>query len=51
MKVLLISVAAYNMEKYISQNLDSFVNSSVINDIEVLVIDDGSTDGTVRMLE
>ena len=28
-KVLSISVAAYNVEKFIEQNLDSFVNSKV----------------------
>lgn len=46
MKTLSISVAAYNMEKLIRQNLDSFVNSAVSDDIEVLVINDGSKDKT-----
>ena len=50
MKVLSISVAAYNMEKLIRQNLDSFVNSSVRDDIEVLVINDGSTDNTAGIV-
>lgn len=46
MKTLSISVAAYNMEKLLHQNLDSFVNSAVRDDIEVLVINDGSKDST-----
>ena len=50
MKVLSISVAAYNMEKLIRQNLDSFVSSSVRDDIEVLVINDGSTDNTAGIV-
>ncbi len=46
MKILSISVAAYNMEKLIRQNLDSFVASKYVDEIEVLVINDGSKDST-----
>lgn len=49
MKTLSISVAAYNMEKLIRQNLDSFVNSTAKDDIEVLVINDGSKDSTAQI--
>lgn len=51
MKTLSISVAAYNMEKLIRQNLDSFVNSPVADDIEVLVINDGSKDSTAEIVK
>ncbi len=50
MKILSISVAAYNMEKLIRQNLDSFVSSPVANDVEVLVINDGSKDSTADIV-
>lgn len=50
MKTLSISVAAYNMEKLIRQNLDSFVHSPVAEDVEVLVIDDGSKDTTAEIV-
>ncbi len=50
MKTLSISVAAYNMEKLIRQNLDSFVSSPVAADIEVLVINDGSKDKTADIV-
>jgi glycosyltransferase involved in cell wall biosynthesis len=46
MKILSISVAAYNMERLIRQNLDSFVKSKYADEIEVLVINDGSKDST-----
>lgn len=46
-KVLTISVAAYNMEHYIRETLDSLADSRVIKDLEVFVIDDGGTDGTL----
>lgn len=45
-KVLTISVAAYNIEKYIRKTLDSFVIPDVLNDIEVIVTNDGSKDNT-----
>ena len=50
-KLLTISIAAYNVEKYIEQALDSIlVNPGISDDlksrIEVIVINDGSTDYT-----
>lgn len=50
MKILSVSVAAYNMEKLIRQNLDSFVSSRYLEEIEVLVIDDGSGDSTADIV-
>lgn len=50
-KLISISVAAYNLEKYIKQNLDSFVNARNRDYIEVLVIDDESTDTTASIVE
>lgn len=46
MKALSISVAAYNAEKCLKRCLDSFLVSDIMSDIEVLVVNDGSTDGT-----
>ena len=43
-KVLSVSVAAYNVENFIVQCLDSFVDTEILDQIEVLVTDDGSTD-------
>lgn len=45
-KILSIVVPAYNVEKYIRKCLDSFVIEEILNKIEVLVINDGSKDGT-----
>lgn len=45
-KILTISVAAYNAEKFLKQCLDSFIIEEIINKIEVLIIDDGSSDNT-----
>lgn len=48
-KVLTISIAAYNVEKYLEKCLSSFVIEEVLDDIEVLIIDDGSKDNTAQI--
>lgn len=45
-KVLTISVAAYNIEKYINQTLESLIIPHNFNDLEVLIVNDGSNDST-----
>lgn len=51
MKTLSISVAAYNAEKCLETCLDSFMISEIMEEIEVLIINDGSTDGTTEIAE
>ena len=46
MKCLTIVIPMYNIEKYISECLESFIVQEIIGDIEVLIIDDGSKDGS-----
>lgn len=43
--LLTIVVPAYNVQPYIQQCLDSLIGQT-INDFKVIIIDDGSTDGT-----
>ena len=45
-KILTVIVPAYNMEQYLAYCLDSLCISQHQNDIEVLVINDGSKDAT-----
>ena len=47
-KILTISVAAYNVESYIAENLDSILITDVRDEIEVLVVDDGGNDEILR---
>ncbi len=49
MAVLSVIVTAYNIEHYIDQCLRS-VAAQTLHDIEVLVVDDGSTDGTAERI-
>lgn len=49
-KTLSIIIPAYNIEKYINQALTSFLNAqSCLEDIEILVINDGSRDNTEKL--
>lgn len=48
--MLSVCMATYNGEKYIQQQLDSILACLSAND-ELIVSDDGSTDGTIAILE
>ncbi len=47
MKVLTVAVPAYNSESCIQKCLDSLVESEVLPELEVIIINDGSKDGTL----
>lgn len=49
-KILTISIAAYNVEKYIKNALDSVLVDN-IEDLEILVEDDGGTDSTANIVK
>ncbi|MDE6568489.1 MAG: glycosyltransferase family 2 protein [Lachnospiraceae bacterium] len=49
-KILSISIAAYNVEPYLERTLQSLVcDGDVMDKFEVLIIDDGSVDGTASI--
>lgn len=50
-KILTISVAAYNAEQYMAKCLDSFLNSKVSNELEIIVVNDGSEDKTLEIVK
>lgn len=45
-----ILIPCYNVEKYIRECLDSVINQT-IEDIEIICVNDGSTDGTLKILK
>lgn len=49
-KKISIIVPVFNCEKYIEKCIDSIINQTYSN-IEIIVINDGSTDGTLSILE
>lgn len=48
-KILTVSVAGYNVENFIRQNLDSMTDPEIVNQLEVFVVDDGGTDNTLEI--
>ncbi len=48
-KILTISIASYNAEKDISKCLDSFVASNVLDKLDIIVVNDGSSDNTSKI--
>lgn len=50
-KLLTVSIAAYNVEKYLEKTLNSILQSNAKDDIEVIIVNDGSKDGTVSLAE
>lgn len=49
MKILTVSIAAYNVEKTLEKTLSSLNDQRFLDDIEVLIIDDGSKDNTEKV--
>lgn len=45
-KILTVTIPAYNVEKYMDEVLPTFLEESILNKIEILIINDGSKDNT-----
>ena len=50
-KLLSITIPAYNSEKYINKCLDSLIDKDIMSFFEVIVVNDGSQDGTRDIVE
>ena len=51
-KILTVSIAAYNVEKYIKRTLDSLItDEKTMSKMEVIVVNDGSSDDTAKLAE
>lgn len=48
-KVLSVIIPTYNMESLLAQSLDSLVGSPAIDRVEVVVVNDGSRDGSLAI--
>ena len=51
MKEITIIVPVYNAEKYLKRGIDSLVNQKNFNKLEVIIVNDGSTDQSGEILE
>jgi glycosyltransferase involved in cell wall biosynthesis len=50
-KVISIAVATYNMENYLSRCLDSVLMTDILNKIEIIIVNDGSTDNSLSIAQ
>lgn len=50
-KILTVTVPVYNVEKYLSKCLESFIINDMMDKLEVLIIDDGSPDHSAQIAE
>ncbi|WP_408070390.1 glycosyltransferase family 2 protein [Butyrivibrio sp. JL13D10] len=50
-KILTISVAAYNVEKYIEEALSSTIVDEYMDYLEIIIVDDGSNDSTSELVQ
>ena len=45
-KILTVVVPSYNVEAYLEETLNSFIHPDILDDLEVLIVNDGSADRT-----
>ena len=48
-KILTITIPSYNVEPYMNEVLPTFLDPSVMDKIEILIVNDGSKDGTAAL--
>lgn len=51
MKKISIIVPIYNSEKYLEKCLESIVNQTIINELQIILINDGSTDNSESIID
>lgn len=47
--LLTVAIPAYNVELYIEETVSSILKSKYTNDIEIIIVNDGSTDSTLEI--
>ena len=50
-KILSITIPSYNVEKYIDKCVQSMLVDSILDDIEILIVNDGSKDSTPEIAQ
>lgn len=50
-KILSIIIPSYNMQEYLHRSIESLLSESIIKDIEIIIVNDGSTDKTLEIAQ
>ena len=48
-KILTVAIPSYNVSKYLDEILPTFLCNEIMNDIEILIVNDGSKDNTAEI--
>ena len=48
-KLLSICIPSFNMEEYLSRCVDSMLVDEVLDQLEIIIVNDGSKDGTLAI--
>ena len=48
-KILTVTIPSYNVEKYLPVIIPTYLESSILEDIEILIVNDGSKDDTAKL--
>ena len=51
MKILTVTIPSYNAEKYLNKGIQTMLEESILEDIEIIIVDDGSTDKTAQIAD
>ena len=51
MKILTVTIPSYNAEKYLDKGIPTMLEQSILDDIEIIIVDDGSTDRTAEIAD
>lgn len=51
MKKISVIIPVYNVESFIKETLNSLLNQTIVEDIEVIMVDDGSTDSSKYIID
>lgn len=51
MKVLSVTVPSYNAEKFLKKGINTMLDERILNVVEIIIVDDGSTDRTAEIAD
>ena len=50
MKKISVIIPVWNTEKYVGECIDSILAQSIVKDLEIICVNDGSTDSSLEIL-
>lgn len=51
MKILTVTIPSYNAERYLKKGISTMLDESILDVLEIIIVDDGSTDRTAEIAD